>query len=116
MSTGLKTAAVEFVATTRIGEKGQLTIPKEFREDLGLGAGAPFVVLRIGDGLILIPEQRRFEQLCRRVTSALSRGGVEPDTLLATFPRARKRVFDRHYGRLAPKKSGRHGHKDPANP
>lgn len=28
---------VEYLTTTKIGEKGQLTVPKEFREDLGLG-------------------------------------------------------------------------------
>ena len=41
--------------TTKIGEKGQLTVPKQFRQDLGLGNGAPFAVLRLGDGLILLP-------------------------------------------------------------
>jgi AbrB family looped-hinge helix DNA binding protein len=46
------------MTTTKIGEKGQLTVPKQFREDLGLGIGAPFAVLRLGDGLILLPEQR----------------------------------------------------------
>jgi hypothetical protein len=36
MATRHKT--LEYLATTRIGEKGQLTVPKQFREDLGLGA------------------------------------------------------------------------------
>jgi AbrB family looped-hinge helix DNA binding protein len=38
--------ALEYMATTKIGEKGQLTVPKQFREDLGLGIGArlPFCV------------------------------------------------------------------------
>jgi hypothetical protein len=26
---------LEFLTTTRIGEKGQLTVPKQFREELG---------------------------------------------------------------------------------
>jgi AbrB family looped-hinge helix DNA binding protein len=110
MATALKTATVEFLTTTRIGEKGQLTVPKQFREDLGLGAGAPFTVLRMGDGLILIPEQRRFEELCRRVTTALRRAGIEPAAVLTSLPKARMRVFERHYGTLAPKTSGRHSH------
>jgi len=46
---------LEYLTTTKIGEKGQLTVPKQFREDLGLGNGAPFAVLRLGDGLILLP-------------------------------------------------------------
>ena len=52
---------LEYLSTTKIGEKGQLTVPKQFREELGLEAGAPFAVLRLGDGLILLPEQRRFD-------------------------------------------------------
>ena len=37
-------ATLEYLTTTKIGEKGQLTVPKQFREDLGLGTGAPFAV------------------------------------------------------------------------
>ena len=54
-----QTPLLEYLTTTMIGEKGQLTVPKQFREDLGLEAGAPFAVLRLGDGLILLPEQLR---------------------------------------------------------
>jgi len=56
---------LEYLTTTRIGEKGQPTVPKQFREDLGLATGAPFAVLRLGDGLILLPEQRRFDAPAR---------------------------------------------------
>lgn len=90
-------ATVEYLTTTKIGEKGQLTVPKEFREDLGLSAGAPFAVLRLGDGLVLLPEQQRFEHLCEQVSSALTRAGLTPETTLATLPEARSRVFARHY-------------------
>ena len=34
-------APAEYLATTRIGEKGQLTVPKGYRDQLGLDAGAP---------------------------------------------------------------------------
>lgn len=89
---------VQYLTTTKIGEKGQLTVPKQFREDLGLGIGAPFAVLRLGDGLILLPEQARFEQLCRKVSSVLSAAGATPEDLLATLPAARDRVYARRYG------------------
>ena len=67
-------ATLEYLTTTKIGERGQLTVPKQFRKDLGLGMGAPFAVLRLGDGLVLLPEQQRFEHLCEQVGSARSRG------------------------------------------
>jgi AbrB family looped-hinge helix DNA binding protein len=93
-----RNTTVEYLTTTKIGEKGQLTVPKEFREDLGLGTGAPFAVLRLGDGLILLPEQERFEDLCEQVSSALAGAGVSPQAVLATLPEARKRVFAQRYG------------------
>jgi AbrB family looped-hinge helix DNA binding protein len=89
---------IEYLTTTKIGEKGQLTVPKQFRLDLGLGTGAPFAVLRLGDGLILLPEQRRFEQLCQQVDTTLTAAGVTQADLLATLSTARKRVYQRKYG------------------
>jgi AbrB family looped-hinge helix DNA binding protein len=90
---------LEYMTTTKIGEKGQLTVPKQFRDDLGLGIGAPFAVLRLGDGLILLPEQRRFEQLCQRVSASLTAAGLTSEDILATIPEARDRVYDRRYGK-----------------
>src|SRR6266849_5106022 len=104
MATRLKT--LEYLATTKIGEKGQLTVPKQFREDLGLGTGAPFAVLRLGDGLILIPEQQRFDRLCQQVSLALSAAGVTPNAVLKTLPAARQRVFERRYRAASPRKRG----------
>src|ERR1700731_868366 len=92
-------ATLEYLTTTKIGEKGQLTVPKQFREELGLGIGAPFAVLRLGDGLILLPEQRRFEQLCQRVSSTLMAAGLTSEDILATIPEARNRVYARRYGK-----------------
>lgn len=90
--------AIQYLTTTKIGEKGQLTVPKKFRRDLGLGTGSPFAVLRLGDGLILLPEQRRFERLCEEVTETLAGVGVRTATILATLPTARKQVYEKRYG------------------
>lgn len=89
---------LEYLTTTKIGEKGQLTLPKQYREELGLGTGAPFAVLRFGDGLILLPERHRFDRLCEQMSSALTDAGVTPKTVLATLPEARQRIFERRYG------------------
>ncbi|HME00195.1 MAG TPA: AbrB/MazE/SpoVT family DNA-binding domain-containing protein [Terriglobia bacterium] len=112
MSTECEEIVLEYLTTTVIGEKGQVTVPKRFREELGLDAGAPFAVLRLGEGLILLPQQQRFEQLCRRVSSTLAGAGLEPEAVLATLPEARGRVFARHYGRTASKRPARQ-HREP---
>ena len=51
---------VEYVAHTLNREKSQLTIPKRYRDELGLDSGVPMAVLSIGGGLVSIPEQNRF--------------------------------------------------------
>jgi|ERR1700719_1520048 len=99
MATRHKT--LEYLATTKIGEKGQLTVPKRFREDLGLGAGSPFAVLRLGDGLVLLPEEQRFEQLCEQISSVLTSAGLTTEAVLATLPEARKRIYTGRYGKQA---------------
>ena len=91
-------AVLEYLSTTRIGEKGQVTVPKQFRESLGIGSGAPFAVLRLGNGLILMPQQDHFERLCKRIGSALASAGIMEKAVLATLPEARQRIYDRHYG------------------
>lgn len=94
-------AVLEYLTTTKIGEKGQVTVPKQFRENLGLATGTPFAVLRLGDGLILMPQQNRFERLCTEISSALTAHGISPKAALATLPEARQRTFERHYGSAA---------------
>jgi AbrB family looped-hinge helix DNA binding protein len=100
------TQRVEYVVNTRIGEKGQLTIPKQYRDDLGLGSGAPVAVLRIGEGLMLIPEQDRFRQLCESIASVFEGRQITPENLLDTLPLARERVFARRYPAVGAKERG----------
>jgi len=94
---------LEYLTTTKIGEKGQLTVPKQFRQDLGLETGAPFAVLRLGDGLILLPEQQRFVRLCQALSSSLTAAGLTSDDLLATLPGIRNSVYARHYFKTSKK-------------
>jgi AbrB family looped-hinge helix DNA binding protein len=98
-------AVLEYLTTTKIGEKGQVTVPKQFRENLGLQTGAPFAVFRLGDGLILMPQQERFESLCAEISSALTANGVRPKAVLATLPGARQCIFERRYGSSASEKT-----------
>jgi len=89
---------LEYLTTTKIGEKGQVTVPKQFRQELRLGTGSPFAVLRLGDGLILLPQQRRFEELCQKIAARLTAAKLTPKTLLATLPEARNRIYAKRYG------------------
>ncbi|MGH9844319.1 MAG: AbrB/MazE/SpoVT family DNA-binding domain-containing protein [Blastocatellia bacterium] len=108
LATAAETAIpIEFLSTTYLGEKGQLTIPKQFRDSLTLEAGAPIAVLQIGNGLLLIPEQARFRQLCDSIAEVFARHDVTADDLLATLPETREHVFAELYPELAQQETTR---------
>lgn len=98
---------IEFLATSYLGEKGQLTIPKQYRDSLTLETGAPIAVLQLGDGLLLIPEQARFRQLCERIASVFARHDFTAEQVLAGLPEAREQVFAELYPTLAQPKAAR---------
>jgi AbrB family looped-hinge helix DNA binding protein len=98
---------IEFLSTARLGEKGQMTIPKQYRQSLALEAGAPIAVLQVGSGLLLIPEQVRFRELCDRVSRAFSSHGMTAREVLAALPGARDLVFARLYPRLSSQRRAR---------
>lgn len=92
---------VEYLTTARLGEKGQITLPKAYRDAVALDPGAPITVLQVGSGLLLIPENTRFRDLCDRIATTFARHRIQEQDLLATLPEARERVVARHYPQLA---------------
>jgi len=55
---------------TKLGERGQVVIPQEFRKNMGLHAGEKFIVMERGDMLILkrlkAPTIEDFEVMIKR--------------------------------------------------
>lgn len=104
-STSGPPGGVAYLATARLGEKGQITVPKEYRDAFNLEAGAPFSILRLGGSLLLIPEQSHFRQLCDRIAETFAAHRIQADEILHTLPDTRQRVFARHYPKLSARKS-----------
>ena len=98
---------VEYLTTARLGAKGQITLPKAYRNTVALEVGAPITMLQLGSGLLLIPEDTRFRALCDRIATTFARHGVEADALLDTLPDARERVVARHYPQLGERERAR---------
>ena len=91
---------IEYLATVRLGERGTMTLPKEYRDALKLETGAPLIVLRIGNGLILMPEQFRFDRLCSSIASRLENAGITDSTLQSTLPEVREDLMKRRYPKM----------------
>lgn len=95
---------VNYITTMRLSEKGQLVLPKEFRDEQGLGSGSPISILQIGNSLLLLPEMSRFNELCDSIENTLSSSGVTREEVLNTLPETRDEVFAELYPNLAKKK------------
>jgi AbrB family looped-hinge helix DNA binding protein len=82
------------VATTRLSSKGQVVIPEEIRQRLGLETGAQFVVVGEGDVVVLKavqpPSMRQFDQLVGAARKAARRAGLKRRDVDAAVRRARR--------------------------
>ena len=83
-------------ATTRLSSKGQVVIPEEIRDRLGLKAGTQFIVLGDRDVVILktirTPDMAEFDEIVSHARRAARRAGLKkPDVAKAVKAvRARK--------------------------
>lgn len=93
----MSTKLVEYLATTRLGQRGTVTVPKEYRDALKLESGMPLTVLRIGDGLIVMPAQKPFQELCNSIAARLEKAGITEAQLQATLPEVREQLMRRRY-------------------
>jgi len=83
------------IATTKLSSKGQVVIPEQIRERLGLKAGAQFVV--IGQrGVVILkaitpPTMEEFDDLLADARKAARAAGMKKADIREAVRRARKR-------------------------
>jgi len=83
-------------ATTRLSSKGQVVIPEEIRNNLGLSEGDQFVVIGEGDSVILKtitpPKIEEFNKLLSQARSAAKRAGIKRADLKSAIAKVRHRT------------------------
>lgn len=83
-------------ATTRLSSKGQVVIPEEIRNNLGLSEGDQFVVIGEGDTVILKtinpPKIEEFNRLLVQASSAAKRAGIRRVDVKAAIAKVRRRT------------------------
>jgi AbrB family looped-hinge helix DNA binding protein len=83
-------------ATTRLSSKGQVVIPEEVRNDLGLTEGDQFVVIGQGDAVILKvitpPKLEDFEKLLAQARVEAQKAGIRRADLKSAIARVRRRA------------------------
>ena len=72
-------------ATTKLSSRGQVVIPEEIRNRLGLEPGAQFVVVGEGDVVVLKalkpPTMKDFDGLLRKARKSAADAGLKPSDL-----------------------------------
>ena len=88
-----KGVSMESLATTRMSSKGQVVIPEEIRDRLGLKAGTQFVVLGNRDVVILkaisAPSVKEFNDLIGQARQQARRAGLRKSDVEAAVARVR---------------------------
>ena len=82
------------VATTTLSSKGQVVIPEEIRDRLGLKPGAQFVVIAERDVVIFKvvepPSRREFSALLERARRAAKRAGLRRADITKAVSKVRR--------------------------
>ncbi len=84
---------MESLATTRMSSKGQVVIPEEIRDRLGLKAGTQFVVVGNRDVVILkaisAPSVKEFNDLIGQARQQVRRAGLRKSDVEAAVAKVR---------------------------
>lgn len=83
------------IATTKLSSRGQVVIPEEIRDRLGLETGAQFVVIGEGDVVILkaiqAPDMSQFESAVGAARKAAKKAGMRRSDVSTSVERARRK-------------------------
>ena len=86
---------MQAVATTRMSSKGQVVIPEELRNSLGLKTGSQFVVVGENDVVILKtierPSMTEFDGLVRQARRQARASGMKRSDVADALSRVRSR-------------------------
>ena len=83
-------------ATTKLSSRGQVVIPEEIRNNLGLNEGDQFLVIGEGDAVILKtitpPKLEEFQELLSQARAEARRAGVKKADLKSAISKVRRRA------------------------
>jgi len=83
-----------------LDEKGQLTIPADYRRALSLTQDSAFVLVQIGEALVLVPYDEALAAVTSRLEAALHGAGVSVEELVKATTKARAEITREEFGDL----------------
>ena len=84
-----------------VDAEGNLTLPMELRESLGLQIGDTLKVMQTDDYVLLIPKRLLVPEFAEYMSRLLAEKGLTVDDLLASGEEIRDELFRERYGGLS---------------
>ena len=82
----------------RVQEKGQVTLPSDVREKLGLKKGDLVAVMETADGILITPQQVVANQALDKLGEVLRKKGLSLDELIESGREIRGQMVKEKYG------------------
>jgi len=91
-------AADAVIAYGQVDNKGRIAPSKPMRDALGLGAGSTVAFIKVGDMLMVVPQDKHLEDLMSNAMRVMEHAHISVEELLEDLPAARDEVVTEHYG------------------
>jgi bifunctional DNA-binding transcriptional regulator/antitoxin component of YhaV-PrlF toxin-antitoxin module len=80
--------------SARVRVRGQITIPRDIREEMNLDELATVNLFRVGKALLMTPKRLQRSSLAKKVEREMKRQGLSLQDLLADLRAQRKRYLE----------------------
>ncbi len=87
------------MSLVKMRERGQLTIPYEYRKELGLEEKGMINLVKVGDVLVLTRRPLIGDETSRKIEKAMKKKGLSLDDLLSNLKGQRKKYNKEAYGK-----------------
>lgn len=87
------------MSLVKMRERGQLTIPYEYRKELGLEEKGMINLVKVGDVLVLTRKQLIGDAVSKKIENTMKKKGLSLESLLSNLKEQRKRYNKETYGK-----------------
>lgn len=82
----------------RVQEKGQVTLPSEVREKLGLKKGDLVSVIETDEGILISPQEIVATRALDRIGEVLKENGISLEEIMDSGRKERGSIIEKQYG------------------
>jgi len=81
-----------------VDSKGRFSLAKQLRQSLGVESGSTIAWVKVGDAVLLVPQDKHLAHLMDAAARVIDDGGISVEDMLATLPETRAQVVAEQYG------------------